>query len=771
MKITRDKLFSGILFFGLTTILLVLFDIQYFYLRAISSFVFLTTIPGLLIMLILKIRKIGFWEYFIYTIGLSIAYLMFAGLAVNWILPWLHITDKPLSLVPLLTSFSIILSIFGITAYKRNKNISLKIILSKPNLLNKVFFTAPIIFPILSILGATTLNNGGPNYLTMIMLGGIAAYIFLIVLFRNKLNGNIFPFAILCIALSLLLMTSLRGWNITGHDIKREYYVFQLTNNNAIWKFSNYVNAYNSCLSITILPTIISKFLNLNDIYIYKFFYQILFSLVPITIFVTIKKLSTITVAFFSSIFFMIFPLYLNDITFLNRQEIAFIFFSLMMHILFCKFNNILLNKFLFILFGILIIVSLYSTTYYMLGILILGYFLLSILKLLFYVKKILIKSIKTYDTNIYLSNFSHSLSAISIVILLCFTILWNFNINKTSDGALSIFKYIVTNMNKALHEDAKNSNVSYSLFSFTKIEPELLYKNYIYTTLSKRKLIKTTELYDEDLTSKYSINMLPPSIHPLTKIGEILQKSNISSSLLNVLSRQYIAKLIQVFIILGITLLLFSKKYKSKICIEYKIISLAVMSLILVNLLIPRLTYEYNLLRAFQQGLIVLSFSGILGILFLFKFLKENIRILLTGSLLIIFFLSLSGLVPQLTGGYYPQLNLNNSGDTYDAFYTHTSELYTIKWLSNNKDNNIIQTSYFSKYNLDNFSNLNSSNDIIPALLQKSSYVYLGYLNTVSHKDLIYINGNFIYYQYPIKFIDDNKNLIYNNDLSRIYK
>ena len=60
MKQTKNKLLSGILIFGLITNLLVLFDIQYFYLRAIFSFIFLITIPRLLIMLMLKIRKIGF---------------------------------------------------------------------------------------------------------------------------------------------------------------------------------------------------------------------------------------------------------------------------------------------------------------------------------------------------------------------------------------------------------------------------------------------------------------------------------------------------------------------------------------------------------------------------------------------------------------------------------------------------------------------------------------------------------------------------------------
>ena len=99
MKLTKNVLLLGILIFGLIANFLVCFDIQYFYLRAVLSFIYLTTIPGLLIMLMFEIRKIGLWEYFVYTIGLSIAFLMFGGLLVNWALPLTGI-NQPLSLQP-----------------------------------------------------------------------------------------------------------------------------------------------------------------------------------------------------------------------------------------------------------------------------------------------------------------------------------------------------------------------------------------------------------------------------------------------------------------------------------------------------------------------------------------------------------------------------------------------------------------------------------------------------------------------------------------------
>ena len=94
MNLSKNKFFLGILAFLLIVNLLVISNLDYFYTGTILSFIFLITIPGLLIMLMLKIREVRFWEYLVYTIGLSVSFIMFAGLAVNWILPWLHITNK-----------------------------------------------------------------------------------------------------------------------------------------------------------------------------------------------------------------------------------------------------------------------------------------------------------------------------------------------------------------------------------------------------------------------------------------------------------------------------------------------------------------------------------------------------------------------------------------------------------------------------------------------------------------------------------------------------
>src|SRR5680860_785820 len=357
IKQTKNKLLSGILIFGLITNLLVIFDIQYFYLRAIFSFIFLITIPGLLIMLMLRIRKIGFWEYLVYTIGLSITFLMFGGLFINETLPLIGI-NKPLSLIPLIISLDIFLIIFWIIAYKRNKEILFEIRLPKLDWLNKIFFITPVIFPLLSILGAIILNNGGPNYLTIIMLGGIAAYVFSIVSFRKKLNQNVYPWAILMMSISLLLMGCLRSWYVSSVDINLEYHIFQLVKANQQWNMSLFPHAYNTCLSVSLLPTILSSFLKINDQYIFKLIIPLIFSITPIGVYLFLKRYTKIIFSFMASFFFISQPLFITWCNIPIRQEISFLFFTLSLLILFNENLGSRLKKTFFLIFVFSTVVS-----------------------------------------------------------------------------------------------------------------------------------------------------------------------------------------------------------------------------------------------------------------------------------------------------------------------------------------------------------------------------------------------------------------------------
>jgi len=313
--------------------------------RDILSLLLLLVLPGVLILAILRIKTSSFWEAITLVVGLSVSLVMLVGLGVNTLLPLFGV-NNPLAKVHLLRAFNLfILLLFTFSYYQHRQGCHKKIgyLVGKLwNLRKLKIKTVEIVlgltlftFPFLSVLGAISLNNGGGNIFTMALLGGIGLFIIALIIFKEKVSEGMYPTAIFFIGLSLLLMTSLRSWFLTGHDVQFEYYIFQLTKQHQFWNIGFYKDAYNACLSITIFPTILSNFLSLDDMFIFKVIFQVIFALTPVVIYLFLKKYTSSYLAFIASFYFLAFPTFLNDMPMLNRQEMALLFFSLLFYVMF----------------------------------------------------------------------------------------------------------------------------------------------------------------------------------------------------------------------------------------------------------------------------------------------------------------------------------------------------------------------------------------------------------------------------------------------------
>lgn len=757
--LTRNKLFIGILAFLLLVNILVIFNINQFYLRPILAFIFLITIPGLLIMLCFKIRSIGFWEYLVYTIGLSVAFIMFAGLIVNWTLPFLHITDKPLSLIPILISFDNFLLMMWLYALIRNLDLKpLEIKSPKLDATNHIFFIIPMIFPVLSILGAFLLNNHGPNYLTMIMLGGIALYVFFLVIFRNKLNENVFPWAILMISISLLLSGWLRSWFVSGVDINLEYSIFQLTQEKAIWSLSNFYNTYNAMLSVNILPTILSLFTKIEGSFVIKLFFPLMFMFVPLIVYLISKKYFNEIICFLASFFFMSQQVYINWNAIPTRQEIAFLFFGLMLLVLFSKEINKNIKTILFIMFGFSMIVSHYSTAYIALAIFLFAYILTLIYRGHEHRK---IKKGKIHPDD----KTEFHLTGILVLLLLIFGFLWYTQVTDTADGLINFSKESFSNLGNMFSEDVQMQGQS-PLEQFNIFNKQINYNDVL-------------KDYTEEVTTKYNqTNSYDTSKYANYRATLRASKSipyKIDSNIILIISylKEFLKILIgKIFIIMGVVFLFFLLK-KDKIHLQYLTIILACFFVLFLMIILPFTTISYDLARTYQQILIILSIPAVFGVLLIFKFIKEKKKILLVTFMLIIYFLFLSGFIGQFTGGLDTSMRLNNFGGEYNHFFSHNSEIFSGTWLKNNNNSNVKvyvdnrgDTKLFLSTN-----QLRLIKDVLPSIIEDKSYVYSSYANTKEQITFKSFRGNILPFNFPTEFLNENKNKIYANGGSEVFK
>jgi len=770
MKLTKNKIFFGIIIFGLIVNLLVFFDIQYLYLGAIFSFIFLTTVPGLLIMLVLKISEVDFWEYLVYTIGLSVAFLMFGGLFINWVLPLVGIY-KPLSIVPLLISFDIFLLIFWIIALKRNNKIYLKVEPPRLDLINKSFLIIPTIFPILSILGAITLNNHGPNYLPLIVLGGIAIYVFFVALLRKKLNKNIYPWSIVMISLSLLLAGSLRSWYVSGIDTNLEYYIFQLIKERQYWNIQQFNHAYNACLSVSILPTILSAFIKINNQYIFKLIITMIFSLTPLVVYLFLKKFANEILVFLAVFFFMSQPTFINWASLPIRQEIALLFFSLGLFIQFNeKFSQSLRNV-LFIIFGFSMVVSHYTTAYLAILLFVFSYFVYLVLRKTKDKKpfSIIYKKLNLKEKVEKSANKVNSLNGIVIIILIIFTFLWNSILPSSFDNVIDFAYQTIQNMNEILVKSLSESgsiNQQMNIFYYKPKDNNPLLQDYVKDAALEYQDKPYLVLYPGETYENYQ---------PIVKHAKGALPEDAPVPKLFIFFN-LIRKSIKIFIIVGVLWLFFTTYKRETSSIEYIIMTLFGLLFIGAITMLPLTSIYYDPERAYQQLLVIISLPMVLGGLLIFKFFIKNYRLLFISMIFILYFSFYSGLIPYKVVGSDVSLQLYNFGERYDQIYVHKGEIKSSEWLFDNRTNNesFIYADVNASYKFW-FSNkidpYRIIRDIFPPLIDINAYVYSSYTNTIEKRGFLSAKGSMIGYNFPCDFLNQNKNKIYNNGSSEIFK
>ncbi len=181
-------------------------------LRQIAGFLFLTFVPGILLLRILKIHNVDLIESLVYSVGLSLAFVMATGVVVNFALPPLGIS-RPFTLVPLTITFTTFFLVLCFLTYKRDRNFSPTIppVNNSPEIAQYDFRLSPfllaILLPLLAILGAILVNAYQNNTLLLAFLFIIALLIILATL--NKfITPQVYPFLIVMMAIALLYQTT-----------------------------------------------------------------------------------------------------------------------------------------------------------------------------------------------------------------------------------------------------------------------------------------------------------------------------------------------------------------------------------------------------------------------------------------------------------------------------------------------------------------------------------------------------------------------------------
>jgi uncharacterized membrane protein len=309
--------------------------------RQVVGFIYFTFIPGFVIIKLLKFEKLDGVETILFSVGLSIAFLMVLGLVVNDF-GFLFGLSQPLSLNPLLLCLSGIILILGIAAYARNNN-------SKPQSSELPSFSPVgllfVFLPILSIVGAMWVNVYKANLILLFTIITIAIVFIIGAVSKRLVPSKHYPFVIFMIAIAILYQSAIISNHITsyGSDVHTENLAFQTTANNSHWSlppdlaWSTSFSRVYSMLSVTILPTIYTSMLNIDSVLMFKLIYPFIFAFVPVALYQLWQTYISKRYAFIAAFLFMAQATFYTEMFGLNRQMVAELFFVLLLLVVLSK--------------------------------------------------------------------------------------------------------------------------------------------------------------------------------------------------------------------------------------------------------------------------------------------------------------------------------------------------------------------------------------------------------------------------------------------------
>jgi len=327
----KSNFLVSMLFLQFIVLALIFFDVPVA--RQVVVFLYLTFVPGLILLRLLKLGELSTLETVLFSIGFSLAFLMLTGLLINGLCPLFGVL-RPLSIIPLMIILNSLIFVGIILVYLKGDTSQI----FQAKVLRYSLLASPLIVPlILSVIGAMRVNASENNMFLMIMLAIVALIFAIFALSKKVLFSRFYALLVFIIAISLLYHSSLISSYIYTGDIHIEYLVFKTVHSDLYWHSTNpfpgstEYGAMYSMLSVTILPTIYSNLMNMDPTWTFKIIFPFIFSFVPLGLYQLWRGYLGKKYAFISAFFFMAYETFYTEMLGLNRQMIAELFFVLLL--------------------------------------------------------------------------------------------------------------------------------------------------------------------------------------------------------------------------------------------------------------------------------------------------------------------------------------------------------------------------------------------------------------------------------------------------------
>ncbi len=747
----------------------------------IITLLYMALVPGIIILRILKLHKLGNTFTTLLSVGLSIFSVLAVGLFMNQVYPLIGIS-RPLETIPLLVTFTIYNMILLAVSYKRDKEyfhyssskLSFKLLTSNQ-------FICLCILPLIAMIGAYTLQYYGRNEIQILLL--ILICVLVLAMAWGYLKHEYYHIAIFSIALSILYYSVLISNHIWGYDIFFEYQFATYVIKNGIWDYT-WPHAYNAMLSVVMYAPIYNKLSGMTLTWIFKFIYPFLFSLISIGLYKIFEKRTGGKIAFLAAFFFIAY----NGFSYgwmvqMARQQIAEIFLVLLVWLMIDRNIPQMKRKILYLIFGTGLIFSHYSVTYLFMFMLLATIVTLSLISSRFgnILNTILIKF--GAQRKYFGAYFKPKDQTISLPLSLFFigVIVVYYSLTADSKPIASLFdalRIVSKNVNTMITGGSINPMILLAGLGVVLIAIVVGYN--IFNRISVDKDVDEIKAYPFILNQvmkikKMSLRRKQAILVILTVFAFIYIWWPFNYMDIVSINAQRVILFSVYFILIGFIMNIIQPKYLH-FTREYNAFALFNLVILACGLYIPAFRGQLSLQRIYEVTFVVLAPFCIIGLYYisnsaigLIKTTELRKRIGITmkviGIFLVLFFILNTGLIDYELG----QPSTLPIDNTIDAPIFSQGEYSGVAWFKqyyDNNENNTLFSDAFSNILLYWLNDMHTTNPKNMSDMEPLSYTFLR-SNNIEHTSFLYGNGEYLPLDEPIS----KSSKIFDNGDSQIYR
>ena len=700
-----------------------------------------------------------------YALGpaLAVAGVMVSGLVVDAVLPLLG-DPRPLSTMPLLVASDVGTVVLAVAGFLLSRREGRPYVLWAPapgpgrGLATSAALTVSLAGVALAAAGSTRLNNGLGDRVALAALVVVCATAGYVLFAEARLSDFEVGVLLFAMAASLLLLIAMRGWFVTGPDSQGEYAVYHAVAQAGRWTPRSVNSAYNACLSVTILPQVLSSVSGISGVYVWKTVIPLLFALTPVFVFVAARHVVSRRPAVLAAIIFLTFPTFVYSLAFAARQEVAFVFVGAASALAASQKGRTRDVLHGICLAGVLL--SHYSTSYYLFTSAALAWGALHVLRW---------RRRRTVDLSTPRPGrptaAAGSIRLLGWRTLACFgvgIVLWNGALNGITGHAETVVAGAAAQF---VGHGSRPTPVPFVAGQGVKVTGSLPLAEYAAAEESHVPRLDVQRGYfAQKALQTYAVSPAAVLDAPLTAAGRALARLGLPPGAFNGLIRSVIKHVLETFAVLGTGLFLWRARRRMS---PYAVLAAANLVVVGATLVLPTLSAAYGAARAFQQALFVLA--PCISIV-----LYEGLRrfrvprpTVVAGVVSVAAVTSLSGLLPQLTGGYIAQLDLDNTGVYYANYYTTPQELAVASWLD---DQGVtpVQMNRYMATRLSTRLTMPILNDDFPDVVRVNSFLVVG--SSTLATGAAPATGT-LFYTYPFQFVTQAKSRIYASSGAQVYK